>query len=73
MLVIDKLSKAVGTLVSWLTVILVLIMVVDVAMRYLFSVTSAVSFELGWHLFAATAYGFVELVNCRRELRFYTI
>lgn len=52
MLVIDKLTKAVGTLVSWLTVILVLIMVVDVAMRYLFSVTSAASFELEWHLFA---------------------
>ena len=52
MLLIDRLTKAVGTMVSWLTVVLVLIMVGDVAMRYLFSVTSAASFELEWHLFA---------------------
>jgi TRAP-type mannitol/chloroaromatic compound transport system permease small subunit len=52
MQLIDKLSKGIGTLVSWLTMILVIVMVLDVALRYLFSITSAVSFELEWHLFA---------------------
>lgn len=51
-LLIDKLTKAIGTLVSWLTLILVMVMVGDVALRYLFSTTSAASFELEWHLFA---------------------
>ena len=49
---IDTFNRWIGTLVSWLTVILVLIMVSDVAMRYIFSITSAAYFELEWHLFA---------------------
>ncbi len=52
MQLIDKITKTVGILVSWLTVILVIVMVVDVALRYMFSITSAASFELEWHLFA---------------------
>jgi len=43
----------VGRAVSWLTLLLVLIIVLDVGLRYLFSITSAASFELEWHLFAA--------------------
>jgi len=49
---IDQLNSAVGKIVSWLTLLLVLIIVLDVALRYLFSITSAASFELEWHLFA---------------------
>jgi len=49
---IDTLNKWIGTMVSWLTIILVIVMVGDVALRYLFSITSAASFELEWHLFA---------------------
>lgn len=50
---IDRIVKRIGTLVSWLSVLLVLIIVIDVALRYLFNSTSAASFELEWHLFAA--------------------
>ncbi len=39
-------------MVSWLTLLLVFVIVIDVAFRYLFNVTSAASFELEWHLFA---------------------
>lgn len=53
MAIIDKLVKQIGTLVSWLTLLLVIVIVVDVALRYLFNTTSAASFELEWHLFAA--------------------
>ncbi|MCP4457164.1 MAG: TRAP transporter small permease subunit [Cytophagales bacterium] len=49
---IDTMNRLIGTIVSWLTVILVIVMVGDVVMRYLFSITSAASFELEWHLFA---------------------
>jgi len=52
MLLIDKLNDWIGKTVSWLSLILVLVIVVDVAMRYIFSITSAASFELEWHLFA---------------------
>lgn len=52
MRVIDKIVKQVGTLVSWLSLLLVIVIVIDVALRYLFNVTSAASFELEWHLFA---------------------
>ena len=50
---IDKINASIGKAVSWLTLLLVLIIVIDVALRYLFSVTTAASFELEWHLFAA--------------------
>ncbi|REE01515.1 TRAP transporter small permease subunit [Marinoscillum furvescens] len=50
---IDKINGFIGKSVSWLSLALVLIIVVDVAMRYLFSITSSASFELEWHLFAA--------------------
>ena len=50
---IDKLNSAIGKAVSWLTLILVLVIVIDVILRYTLSITSAASFELEWHLFAA--------------------
>lgn len=52
MAVIDKLIKQIGTLVSWLTLQLVLVIVTDVLLRYALNMTSAASFELEWHLFA---------------------
>ena len=52
MQVIDKINEWVGRAVSWLSLVLVLIIVVDVLLRYFFSITSAASFEMEWHLFA---------------------
>ena len=52
MKLIDRLNSAIGKAISWLSLLLVLVIVVDVAMRYIFSITSAASFELEWHLFA---------------------
>ncbi len=49
---VDRLNSAIGKTVSWLSLVLVLVIVVDVALRYIFSITSAASFELEWHLFA---------------------
>ena len=42
----------IGKSVSWLSLLLVVVIVVDVLLRYFFSITSAASFELEWHLFA---------------------
>ena len=53
MIIIDKIIKQVGQAISWLTLLLVLIIVIDVFLRYVFNTTSAASFELEWHLFAA--------------------
>jgi len=51
-ILIDKINRAIGTATSWLTLILVLVIVIDVLLRYIFNLTSAASFELEWHLFA---------------------
>ncbi|SNS93666.1 TRAP-type mannitol/chloroaromatic compound transport system, small permease component [Ekhidna lutea] len=53
MTLIDKLNSAIGKGVSWLTLVLVLVIVIDVILRYSLSITSAASFEMEWHLFAA--------------------
>ncbi|MFK7952683.1 MAG: TRAP transporter small permease subunit [Ekhidna sp.] len=53
MIIIDKIIKQIGQAISWLTVLLVLVIVIDVFLRYVFNSTSAASFELEWHLFAA--------------------
>jgi TRAP-type mannitol/chloroaromatic compound transport system permease small subunit len=53
MLWIDRLIKWVGRFVSWFTLVLVLVIIIDVFFRYTLSITSAASFELEWHLFAA--------------------
>lgn len=50
---IDRLNQVIGTAVSWLTVLLVVVIIIDVFLRYFFNTTSAGSMELEWHLFAA--------------------
>ena len=50
---IDHINQAVGKVVSCLSFLLVIVIVIDVILRYTFSITSAASFELEWHLFAA--------------------
>lgn len=49
---IDQLVKLIGRTTSWLSALLVLVIIVDVTLRYIFSITSAASFEFEWHLFA---------------------
>ncbi|WP_436517962.1 TRAP transporter small permease subunit [Ekhidna sp. To15] len=46
-------NSTIGKVTSWLTLLLVFIIVIDVILRYSLSITSAASFELEWHLFAA--------------------
>ena len=48
---IDRLNLIIGKAVSWLTLLLVIVIVVDVFLRYAFNITSAASTELEWHLF----------------------
>ncbi len=50
--IIDAINERVGRSVAWLTLVLVLLVCGDVAMRYLFSTTAAWVMELEWHLFA---------------------
>lgn len=52
MSLIDRLIKAIGQATSWLTIALVLVIIIDVFLRYVFSITSARSFEMEWYLFA---------------------
>ena len=52
MSLLDRLVKSVGILTSWLTICLVLVIVIDVFFRYVFSLTTSASFELEWHFFA---------------------
>ncbi|NOZ55065.1 MAG: TRAP transporter small permease subunit [Gammaproteobacteria bacterium] len=49
---IDRINEWCGRIVSWLVFLLVLIIVFDVAMRYLFQTGSVALQELEWHLFA---------------------
>lgn len=49
---INKVNSKIGYLVSWLTLILVLITCYDVFTRYVLSESSAALQELEWHLFA---------------------
>jgi len=48
----DKVNEWVGNLASWLTLTLVILIVYDVVMRYLFNKSSVAIYELEWHLFA---------------------
>ncbi len=50
---LEKSVASIGKLASWLSFFIVIIIVVDVFMRYTFSMTSAASFEIEWHLFGA--------------------
>lgn len=49
---IDALNEQVGRLASWFSVILVVLVCYDVAVRYIFNDTAAWVMELEWHLFA---------------------
>ncbi len=49
---IDRLNDGVGKAVSWLTLLLIIVVGLDVIMRYLFNETQAWVPELEWHLFA---------------------
>ena len=49
---IDSTNEAVGRLVSWVSLLLVLVVFVDVVMRYLFKTSFVFTQELEWHLFA---------------------
>lgn len=50
--VIDRSNEAVGRMVSWVSLLLVLVVFVDVVMRYLFNLSFVFTQELEWHLFA---------------------
>jgi len=50
---IDGVNEYVGKSVSWLSLLLVVVIIIDVALRYTLHMTSSASFELEWHLFAA--------------------
>ncbi|MCB2193866.1 MAG: TRAP transporter small permease subunit [Deltaproteobacteria bacterium] len=49
---IDKINQVVGRFVSWITTLLVLVVFVDVVMRYVFNISFVFTQELEWHLFA---------------------
>ena len=49
---IDRSNEAVGRMVSWVTLLLVLVVFVDVVMRYLFKTSFVFTQEMEWHLFA---------------------
>ena len=49
---IDALNEWIGRGVSWVTLGLVLVVFVDVVMRYLFNTSFVFTQELEWHLFA---------------------
>ena len=55
---IDALNQWVGRGVSWVTLALVLVVFVDVVMRYLFNTSFVFTQELEWHLF-----GFIFLMG----------
>ena len=49
---IDRLVGGIGRSVGWLNVVLIVVVVVDVLLRWFFSLTAAWVIELEWHLFA---------------------
>ncbi len=49
---VNKINSAVGKYTSWLTTALVLVVVFDVIVRYVFNESSVAIQELEWHLFA---------------------
>jgi TRAP-type mannitol/chloroaromatic compound transport system permease small subunit len=55
---IDGLNEWVGRGVAWVTLVLVLVIFVDVVMRYLFNTSFVFTQELEWHLF-----GFIFLIG----------
>jgi TRAP-type mannitol/chloroaromatic compound transport system permease small subunit len=49
---IDALNEGVGRIVAWATAIVVVVVFVDVVMRYVFNTSFVFTQELEWHLFA---------------------
>ena len=49
---ISNINEKIGNVISWISALLVLLIGIDVVMRYLFSDTKAWMTELEWHLFA---------------------
>ncbi len=49
---IDAFTERIGSAVSWLTALLMIIICIDVIMRYLFSSTKTWVIELEWHIFS---------------------
>ena len=49
---IDRSNELVGRAVSWVSLLLVLVVFVDVVMRYAFKISFVFTQELEWHLFA---------------------
>ena len=60
---IDSLSQWVGRGVAWVTLGLVLVVFIDVVMRYLFNTSFVFTQELEWHLF-----GFIFLIGASYTL-----
>ena len=60
---IDSLSEWVGRGVAWVTLGLVLVVFIDVVMRYLFNTSFVFTQELEWHLF-----GFIFLIGASYTL-----
>lgn len=50
--IIDQFTEQLGQAISWLVILLVLLVVYDVGMRYLFQSGSIAIQELQWHLFS---------------------
>lgn len=51
--VIDRINTWAGMVAAWVTLLLVLVVFVDVVMRYAFNTSFVFTQELEWHLFAA--------------------
>lgn len=49
---IDTLNTWVGRIVAWATALVVVVVFVDVVMRYAFNISYVFTYELEWHLFA---------------------
>jgi TRAP-type mannitol/chloroaromatic compound transport system permease small subunit len=56
--IIDRVNEWIGQLVAWVTLGLVLVVFIDVVMRYLFNTSFVFTQELEWHLF-----GFIFLIG----------
>ena len=70
---IDQTTKIAAKIGSWLAIALVILICYDVLMRNVFNITSALYFELEWHLFASvfllgTAYAFQQGQHVRVDV-----
>jgi len=60
---IDSINEMVGRVVAWATAVVVMVVFVDVVMRYLFNTSYVFTQELEWHLF-----GFIFLMGAGATL-----